>query len=266
MAIRSLNSAATPMPLSGSALQLGNYVNSPYQPVYYGSGYTTTNTALHRTGSITSANQVVGLVPLFPCESTECRLGKYGSNDTEFMLPAFAENQVSAWGNYKNDYNTWLFNFPATSALATFDFFLDKKVNGVWVEQAELNDDQYGFYYPVGKICNKNYFTGFNLLWNLVLNKKGEGVYRFRTSSSTGSFVESTNHFKIVGLKPNATIELFSGGFGLICPTFTINDALSFNDNRTFLSSALVRYLNNVRLLIKSTLTESICCRWLILV
>lgn len=245
MAVTSYNTNVSPMPFAGGALQVGNYPNGPYFSPYYGGGYSASAhvNPLHLIASITSVNQVVGLVPLYPCEATECRLGKYGSNDADFMLPVFAEDQGGRWGDYKNDYNTWLFNFTAASGLATYNFYLDRRVNGDWEEVVELADNKYGIYYPVGRICDKNYFTGFNLMWNRVLFYEGEGIYRFRVGSSTGSFRVSENHFKIVGLKPNSspTIKLESIGYGLICPTFLCNPALSLAVNM----QNLVVWINN---------------------
>lgn len=229
------------MNLYGSSVQPGSNIRGPYFNSYYGN-YFNTGTAGHQATSITTLNQVVGLVPVFNCEDPECRNGKYGSNDTEFMLPVFAERQLSIWGNYKNDFNTFLFDIPSNSALTGSDFFLDHKVNGEWVELAELDSDSEGTYYPVGKLCDKNYFTGYNIMWNKVLYLYGEGVYRFRIGLSTGTFTVSTNHFDIVGLKPNATVELISVGYGLICPTFTIDDALSFTDNMINLAAFINNY------------------------
>ncbi len=243
MPVISNNSSARPAPQLGVSVQTGNYSNGPYANPYYGPYFSQASVA-HKLGSVTSLEQVVGFVPVFPCDGTECRLGKYGSNDTEFMLPAFAQNQTSRYGDYFNDTNSWLFNVPAASGLINLGYFLDKKVSGSWVEQEQLDDNKYGFFYPVGKLCDKNYWTGFEILWNLVLNQLGEGVYRFRVSSSSGSFKTSVNHLKIVGYKPGGTpsISLNSTGFGLICPTYYLDPLLTFDDNMINLTAFINTY------------------------
>lgn len=245
--IRSNNTAAEPMQLYGASVQNSNYKNEPYPYLnaYYG-GYKTYIPYAHRLTSITDISQVVGLVPVFPCEDTECRNGKYGSNDTEFMLPVFAENQVDVWGDYKNDFNSFLFNIPSNTALTDSNFFLDVKTNGAWAQAAELNDNTYGEYYPTGTLCDKNFYTGYAIQWNKVLYEIGEGVYRFRIGMNTGSFTESVNHFQITSLKPTASVELQSVGYGLICPTFTIDDALSVNDNMINLVAFINTYQTTV--------------------
>lgn len=248
MSIVSYNTNSSPMPLAGASIQVGNYSNSPYLSQYYNNGYSIHATPFHLVDSITSVNQVVGLVPLFPCESLECREGKYGSSSYDFMLPVFSESQLGTWGDYKNDYNTWLFNVPSGSALASCSFFLDKKNGTSWVEQAELIDDTYGFYYSIGELCNKNYYTGFKLLWNKVLHELGEGVYRFRMGRTTGTFKESINHIKITFIKPGvtATIELNSVGYGAICPAFTCNSALTYAQNMQNLVIWINNYQNTI--------------------
>ncbi len=246
MAIRTTNGTTSPMILAGAVLQNGVYANSPYLPSYYNAGYASANIVSHKTVSITYINQVVGLVPVFPCDDPECRNGRYGSNDTEFMLPVFAESTNIGNGNYKNDFNTFLFDIPSNSALTGSSFFLDKKIGDDWSELVELDDNKYGVYYPIGKLCDKNYFTGYNIYWQAVLRFQGEGVYRFRVGLSTGAFVESTNHFKIIGLKPSASVQLSSVGYGLICPTFFINDALSYDDNMINMVAFINTYQSTV--------------------
>lgn len=240
MPVVSTNSASTPMLLNGASIQNGNYLLGTYFSQYYG-GYAIGTIPSHRVGSITSPNQVVGLVPVFNCTDDECRNGKYGSNDHNFMLPVFAEAQLGTSRNYKNDNNSFLFNFPASSGLANYNFYLDKQISGAWVEQAELDDNTYGEYYPIGRICDKNYFTGFDILWNKVLHELGEGIYRFRVGSSTGTFTTSINHLKIIGFKAGGSISLYTTGFGVICPPFFIDDTLSFAQNMI----NMVAWINN---------------------
>ena len=230
------------MSLFGTSLQTGNYSVGPYGSQYYG-GYFTQAVIGHDIAVLNTLNQVVGLVPVYPCDSIECRLGKYGSNDSQFMLPAFAENQTSVWGDYKNDFNSWLFDVPANSILG-LTYYLDEKVNGVWTQVAILSDDTYGFYFPVGKLCNNNSFTGYQINWNLVLNIFGEGIYRFRIGTNSETITPSVNHFKItsIGGNPPTTVKLITTGYGDICPTFNCNPALSVSANMINLVSFINTY------------------------
>lgn len=138
--------------------------------------------------------QVVGLVPVFPCNDIECRLDKFLANDIfndeQFTLPVFA--QVSGSDLYFNDQNSWLFELPL-SGTQTIDFFLDKLIGNVWVNQTSLINNNFGIFYSLPKNCSvgqlnctvlcptKNW-TGYLLYWQNVLNAFGEGVYRFRVN------------------------------------------------------------------------------------
>lgn len=244
MPVTTSNTNSKPMPQVGSALQTGNYNIGPYGSTYYG-GYFTQNPIGHTIAKINTLNQVVGLVPVYPCNSIECRLGKYGSDDSQFMLPAFAENQTSVWGDYKNDYNSWLFDVPANTILG-LSYYLDQKINNVWTEKATLTDDTYGFYFPIGKLCNNNSYTGYQINWNKVLNLLGEGIYRFRIGTNNETITPSVNHFKItsVGGNPPTTVQLSSTGYGVICPTFYCNSSLSVTVNMQNLTTFINNYQN----------------------
>ena len=240
MAVRTVNGGSAPMKPYGIVISKGTYPLGVYFSSYYG-GYQLSNVIPHMVTPLATLNQVVGFVPVFPCEATECRLGQYGADDSAFMLPVFAEDQLVNWGDYKNDYNSWLFDVPASSDFGDLKYFLDKDVNGTWVEQVELVDNTYGYYYPIGSICNKNYYTGYNILWNKVLSILGEGIYRFRVSMSSGANTNSINHLKITEMTNGAQIKLTTTGYGLICPVFICNLALTKDQNM----QNLVVYINN---------------------
>lgn len=128
--------------------------------------------------------QVIGLVPVFPCETDECRSYRADAryDDHQYPLPAFGE--VNDTDPYKNDFNSWIFNPPATGVNTTADFYLDKKINGTWVQQAQLNNDTYGIYYDATSLnCSNSLWKGFRIQWRKVLNLLGEGIYRFRLRS-----------------------------------------------------------------------------------
>lgn len=230
------------MAMIGSSLQTGNYIFGPYGSSYY-TPYFNQVVIDHAVGFINTITQVVGLVPVYPCNSVECRLGKYGSDDSQFMLPAFAENQTSIWGDYKNDYNSWLFDVPANTILG-LTYYLDQRINGAWTQVTVLSDDTYGFFFPIGKLCGNNSYTGYQINWNLVLNIFGEGIYRFRVGTNDETIFPSINHFKItsIGGNPPETVQLSTTGYGLICPTFTCNSSLSLNANMINMVSFINTY------------------------
>jgi hypothetical protein len=131
--------------------------------------------------------QVAGLVPVFPCVGTECREGKYGADtladDTQFMLPVFAQNPVPAGpiDTYFNDYNSFLFNFASMGVFGSnHTYYLDHQVNGVWTQLAILTNNTYGTMFGPNVLCSGTPWQGFQVSWPLVLAAFGEGVYRFR--------------------------------------------------------------------------------------
>lgn len=126
--------------------------------------------------------QIVGLVPVFDCTNGDCRYGKDGqdsvSDDRNFQIPVFAQVSPGAVVDpYFNDANSWLFNLNTG---ATYNFYLDELQAGVWTQRRHLVDNALGTYYPLGSLCTKSTWGGFNLQWYKVLQTYGEGIYRFR--------------------------------------------------------------------------------------
>jgi hypothetical protein len=128
--------------------------------------------------------QIIGLVPVFQCTNDECReyLADSLSDDHQYPLPVFAD--LTDTDPYKNDTNWWLFNPPATGPFTTIVFYLDKKINGSWVQQATLNNNTYGTYYDHTTLqCDYVPWLGYKITWRSVLSAFGEGIYRFRLQS-----------------------------------------------------------------------------------
>lgn len=176
MAIITNNGTSDPMPLFGCLItaELDN-------------GYYTDSGKKGSIVDLFKSPQIIGLVPIFPCVSDECRIYKADElNDLDFMLPVFAEtNPVLPYDNYFNDINSWFFDFPtATTPGSTHVFYLDKYIGTSWVQQAVLNNDIYGTYYGIGALCDNLNWIGYKLEWQKVLSLKGEGIYRFRIQTS----------------------------------------------------------------------------------
>lgn len=95
-----------------------------------------------------------------------------------FELPALAE--ISFTSKYKNDKHSviWFFGelFPSAK------IYIQKKVNGVYVDE-ELTNDDYGTFKPFGFYVDKfnQKAIGYQIDWAKVLTEKGEGVYRFKS-------------------------------------------------------------------------------------
>ena len=130
--------------------------------------------------------QVAGLVPVFPCTSDDCRQGKYQADiiadDTQFPLPVFASYDTN--NEYENDKNSFLFELPQNFG-GVLEFYLDKLIGSTWVQQAHLNNDDYGKYYPQHSICTDKNWAGYVIDWNAVWADLGSGMYKFRVSYNT---------------------------------------------------------------------------------
>ncbi len=179
MAIITYNSNSNPM-IQRGALFTSDVDTSQYYG--YDSGGDT-----GKTIAILTAEQIVGLVPVFPCVSLDCREGKYKgdslADDSQFPLPVFA--QTSGGDRYYNDFNSFLFKTLAQNAPnSSYKFYLDKLVNGSWVQQDELKDNTYGTYYSVGSLCENLFWSGYQISWQKVLNVLGIGNYRFRLQTN----------------------------------------------------------------------------------
>lgn len=148
---------------------------------------------------VQSPDQIMGLVPVFDCNSTECR--SYGAdfvtNDQQYTLPVFAS--LTDTSTYENDVNSWLFNYPGTyNAISNGDFHLQHYTSGAWSSIATLNNNTYGTAYhnnflPNGGTCYGTNIYGYKLKWRNVLSAFGEGTYRFAV---TGQYTSSYPYCK----------------------------------------------------------------------
>lgn len=154
--------------------------------------------------------QLVGFVPTDePCEPNayECRTF-YECCDQLLVF-----GQIVAGGApftpdfYKQDVNSFLYYFPGyyTYGPTSCVFWLYKKnpATGNFVYQTQLNNNDYGTYYPFGVkpgvVSNTvtNACTGFAINWSLVLTTFGEGEYQFNVHgiSEQGAFCKNSKPF-----------------------------------------------------------------------
>ena len=128
--------------------------------------------------------QVVGAVPLTDCAVVDCR----PEQECCYINPVLAE--AVAAGNtadqYKNDFSSFLVEFQAYNPnfpnQTSATFYLDKLINAVWVQQASLNNNTNGAFYPFNFFTSHPSYTGVLLYWNNILVNFGEGIYRVRLS------------------------------------------------------------------------------------
>ena len=141
MPVETINSNAFPMSIQGVSAQ------RPAKPIAISPG-----TAIPRGNpvqEVIAPVQVMGLVPLFSCTSTECRAGIYTADtiadDTQWTLPVFATPNFS--GSYYNDSSPFWFDYPGTHNPITLGEFHLQRLNqstGVWSSVATLNNTTYG--------------------------------------------------------------------------------------------------------------------------
>lgn len=108
-----------------------------------------------------------------------------------FALPALAEETFTS--KYKNDKHSVIWFFG--ELFSTAQIYIQKKVNGAWVD-TELTNDDFGTMRPFGFFINKfdEKAIGYQIDWALILNNMsfGEGLYRFKGvgTPSIGDTVE----------------------------------------------------------------------------
>lgn len=201
--------------------------------------------------------QVVGLIPLFPCDIKECR----EICDDGWKNPVFGElvgNSYQTQMTYENDWSTFLidvslYNANPNSTSVTFE--LEKLINGIWMPAPlgiNLNSNSFGTLFPLGSISGHPTYAGYAINWGSILFHKGEGCYRFKaktnfqTSTTTGGIVggvQATCTFDLAGTACTAgailgTLKTTSGN---IPATYSINQP-----NPSFTIAQNVAYIVNL--------------------
>lgn len=138
--------------------------------------------------------QIVGLVPMYSCNATECRenplerccdrLPVFGGDD-------YAESNI---GSYENDVNSFLVDvslYTANSGSTVATWYLQKCTGAnTWTSVTTIvNDNTYGYVWVLGSnTLNPNY-TGLRLNWGKVYALHGRGIYRIKLTTSTRTIV-----------------------------------------------------------------------------
>jgi hypothetical protein len=106
-----------------------------------------------------------------------------------FALPALADDSNDV---YKNDRHSIIERYDA-NFYASASIFMQKYVNGSFVDLVELTDNTYGTNYSFGTLTDKNArlkYVAYHIEWAKVLAIHGEGTYRFKFKSTTTSAVD----------------------------------------------------------------------------
>jgi hypothetical protein len=160
--------------------------------------------------------QVVGLIPLFPCDSKECRELCFDGIIPCFKNPVFGEligQSYQTGMTYENDWNTFLVDislYNANPSLVTVTFELEKFFDGEWRGApfgVNLNSNIYGQFFPIGSILGHPTYTGYAINWASILYHVGHGCYRFKVRTNFSTFI----------------ITSISGGTQATC-TFTLQE------------------------------------------
>lgn len=145
--------------------------------------------------------QVAGLVPLYECDSTECRV-PFDPNCC-FYLPVFGNIQPGKGGaptadinsNYKNDWSFFYVDYALyganPTALGTWTIQkCEKNPDAVkegskyWINSIQITDQSWGVYFPLGSISNHKTYTSIWVNWGKVLKARGAGRYRVKFNTS----------------------------------------------------------------------------------
>lgn len=123
-----------------------------------------------------------------------------------FPLTVLAD--TSSTDDFKNDRTSFIEFFGLQY---TVDMYLQKFVDGAWVDQTILNDGTYGDYYPLGftNRDNKN-FVGYTIEWKTVLTTFQRGKYRLRfdAGSSQEVFTEEYCLEQFSTLRADRTVRI----------------------------------------------------------
>lgn len=148
--------------------------------------------------------QVVGLIPVYPCDSDECR--QKCTYHCDYKNPVFGDTTATE-PSYENDFNSWLFNFPLIKNNPTgftVTMTLEQYSGGTWSTAATLNSNTYGTFYNFGTVgltigsaeavALHPTYIGYKLNWGKVLSLIGEGCYRFKVSMSFSTMQWNNNY------------------------------------------------------------------------
>jgi hypothetical protein len=130
--------------------------------------------------------QVVGLVPLYDCTATECRVQPDLGCCARLLVfgGTGVENESLVPPSYEVDYSHPMIDvaiYGPNSGATTVTIYLQKcSGRNTWTTVATLNNNTYGLYEPLGTWSNHPTYVGYFLNWARVLALEGAGIYRIK--------------------------------------------------------------------------------------
>lgn len=147
--------------------------------------------------------QIAGLVPLYECDSNECRIPSVCECCDK--LPVFGNVQPGRGGvptadinsNYKNDWNFFYVDYPlyAANPAAVANWTIQKcsknpdatkEGSKYWINSISFSNNFYGVFFALGSIAGHRSYTGIWINWGKVLLGRGAGTYRVKLTTSFG--------------------------------------------------------------------------------
>ena len=134
--------------------------------------------------------QILGLTPLFPCTSDECR--ELDPNlPPNIVFGNIIGGTPESMPSYKNDFTPLLIDlslYNANPNATSLSFLLQKLVTNanvdVWNTVATLNNNALGIFYGINTILGHNTYAGYALNWAEVLDNHGAGIYRIKITTA----------------------------------------------------------------------------------
>lgn len=165
-----------------------------------GSSQTSSGSQISGTLSVNRQDlfQVIGLVPLTPCDYEDCRY-----DQDCYFLKTFGniiDGVPEELPSYENDFNTFLIKYPAyATGKYPFTWIIEKAdipfydsgnvSEWEWNNVAYPIDNTYGPLYKLGDIIGFPAYTMFQVNWGKVLNAFGPGFYRIKADLYTRKVV-----------------------------------------------------------------------------
>lgn len=199
-------------------------------------------------------NQVVGLVPLKPCEGEDCRQfcpDDYFNKVFGELVPGPSYQQGMT---YENDWSSFLIDtklYNANPATAGVTFVLEKLFEGEWLGSpfgVNLNTNVFGQYFPLNTISGHPSYAGYAINWGSILFHAGAGCYRFKATTKfttfqntgqLGSGTQGTLQFDLASPcsagRINGKIQTISGGIPMSYIIAQNNAGFSLQDNIEFI-------------------------------
>ncbi len=134
--------------------------------------------------------QVAGLVPLYSCDATECRVNPL-EGCCDRLLVFGGTEYAGNLGTYENDINSFLVDVQLyttnTGTLATTWHLQKCSGADTWTNVTAINNTTYGYHWALGSVVANPTYTGIRVNWGKVLNAFGRGIYRVRVYTEMGA-------------------------------------------------------------------------------